>query len=134
MRNVGPTRAELGTRTIFNLLGPLANPAFVKRLLVGVFAERWIEPMARVLGNLGVERAWVVHGSDGLDELTTTGPSCVAEYRDGAVHRFEVTPEDAGLKRARLDDLKGDTPEQNAAAIRALLQGDRKSTRLNSSH
>src|SRR3546814_15750794 len=104
MRNVGPTRAELGTRTVFNLLGPLANPAFVKRLLVGVFAERWIEPMARVLGNLGVERAWVGHGSDGLDELTTTGPSCVAEQQDGAVPRFGVPRENTGLTPPRRAD------------------------------
>ncbi len=123
MRHVGGTRVELGTRTIFNILGPLSNPAGVKHLLVGVFARKWIEPMARTLGNLGAARAWVVHGSDGLDELTTTGPSFVAEFKDGTVRTFEVTPEDAGLKRARLDDLKGGLPADNAAAVTALLDG-----------
>ncbi len=125
MRHVGPARAELGVRTIFNILGPLSNPASVKRLLVGTFDSRWAEPMARVLGNLGAERAWVVHGADGLDELTTTGPSQVAEYRDGGVRNFVLSPEDAGLPRASLDDLKGGSPEENAAAIRALLDGAR---------
>jgi anthranilate phosphoribosyltransferase len=123
MRNVGPTRVELGTRTIFNILGPLSNPANVKRLLVGCFSRHWIEPMARVLGNLGAERAWVVHGSDGLDELTTTGVSHVVEYRDGAVSAFEVAPQDAGLPEARAEDLKGGTPEENANALRAVLDG-----------
>lgn len=125
MRTVAGPRVELGTRTIFNLLGPLANPAGVKRQFTGTFARAWIEPMARVLGNLGCERAWVVHGADGLDELTTTGASAVAELRDGAVRIFEVTPEDAGLDRARPDDLKGGDGETNAAAMRALLGGER---------
>ena len=124
MRNVGPTRVELGTRTIFNLLGPLSNPASVKRLLVGCFSRHWIEPMARVLGNLGAERAWVVHGSDGLDELTTTGPSYVVEYNNGAVSAFEITPNDAGLPVAKPEDLKGGTPEENAVALRDVLDGD----------
>lgn len=123
MRNVGPTRVELGTRTIFNILGPLSNPANVKRLLVGCFSRHWIEPMARVLGNLGADRAWVVHGGDGLDELTTTGLSHVVEYRDGAVSAFEITPNDAGLPEARPEDLKGGTPEENATALRAVLDG-----------
>ena len=123
MRHVAPVRAELGCRTIFNLLGPLSNPAGAKRQLVGVFAERWVEPMAHVLAALGAECAWVVHGSDGLDEITTTGPTFVAEVRDGAVQTFTVTPEDAGLARARLADLKGGTPEENAQAIRDLLDG-----------
>ena len=124
MRNVGPTRVELGTRTIFNILGPLSNPASVKRLLVGCFSRHWIEPMAQVLGNLGTERAWVVHGSDGLDELTTTGPSYVVEYNQGAVSAFEIAPNDAGLAEAKPEDLKGGTPEENAAALRAVLEGD----------
>ena len=123
MRNVGPTRVELGTRTIFNILGPLSNPANVKCLLVGCFARHLIEPMAEVLGNLGAERAWVVHGGDGLDELTTTGSSFVAEYKDDAVSTFEVAPADAGLEQARPEDLKGGTPEQNAAALREVLAG-----------
>jgi anthranilate phosphoribosyltransferase len=124
MRNVGPTRVELGTRTIFNILGPLSNPANVKRLLVGSFSRHWIEPMAEVLGKLGAERVWVVHGSDGLDELTTTGVSYVVEYRDGALSALEVTPGDAGIAEARPEDLKGGTPEENAAALRALLDGE----------
>ena len=123
MRNVGPTRVELGTRTIFNILGPLSSPAGVKRLLVGCFSRHWIEPMAEVLGKLGAERVWVMHGSDGLDELTTTGVSYVAEYRDGAISALEVTPDDAGIAEARPEDLKGGTPDENAAALRALLDG-----------
>ncbi len=123
MRNVGPTRVELGTRTIFNILGPLSNPAGVKRLLVGCFSRHWIEPMAEVLGKLGAERVWVVHGSDGLDELTTTGVSYVAEFKDGAISALEVTPDDAGIAEARPEDLKGGTPEENAVALRAVLDG-----------
>lgn len=123
MRNVAGTRVELGVRTIFNLLGPLANPAGARRQLLGVFAREWVEPMARVLGNLGAERAWVVHGSDGLDELTTTGPSFVAAYAEGRVRTFEVTPDDAGLPRAVPAALKGGDPQTNAAALRALLDG-----------
>ncbi len=123
MRNVGPTRVELGTRTIFNILGPLSNPAGVKRLLVGCFSRHWIEPMAEVLGKLGAERVWVMHGSDGLDELTTTGVSYVAEYKDGAISALEVTPDDAGIAEARPEDLKGGTPDENAASLRALLDG-----------
>jgi anthranilate phosphoribosyltransferase len=123
MRHVAGARVELGTRTIFNLLGPLANPASAKRQLMGVFAKEWIEPLAHVLGRLGAERAWVVHGSDGLDEITTTGPSHVAELRKGAVRSFEVTPEEAGLPRARPEDLRGADAETNAQAVRALLAG-----------
>jgi anthranilate phosphoribosyltransferase len=125
MRHVAGARVELGTRTIFNLLGPLANPAGARRQLLGVFAHDWIEPLARVLGQLGSERAWVVHGSDGLDELTTTGPSHVAELRAGRVTTFEVTPEEAGLPRARLEDLRGADATTNADALRALLDGVR---------
>ena len=124
MKHVGPTRVELGTRTVFNLLGPISNPAGVKRLLVGVFDRAWVEPLAQVLGNLGAERAWVVHGADGMDELSTTGPSFVAELDNGAVRTFEVTPEEAGLAPASLDDLKGGDAETNASAMRALLDGD----------
>ncbi len=123
MRHVGPARVELGTRTIFNLLGPLANPAGTRRQLMGVFARAWVAPLAEVLGRLGAERAWVVHGSDGLDELTTTGPSRVAEWHDGKVREFEVAPEDAGLPRATLDQLRGGDAADNAAALRALLDG-----------
>lgn len=123
MRNVAGPRVELGTRTIFNLLGPLSNPALVTRQLLGVFAERWIEPLAATLGNLGSTRAWVVHGSDGTDEITTTGPTQVAELKDGTVRRFEITPEQAGLPRSTLADLKGGSPAENAAAIMALFGG-----------
>lgn len=124
MRHVAGPRVELGTRTIFNILGPLSNPAGVKRQFTGVFAEEWVEPMAQVLGNLGCERAWVVHGSDGLDELTTTGHSVVAELKDGNVRIFKVTPEDAGISRVGSEDLRGGTPEDNARAMRAMLDGE----------
>ncbi|CCG39887.1 anthranilate phosphoribosyltransferase [Magnetospirillum molischianum] len=125
MRHVGGPRVELGTRTIFNLLGPLANPAGTRRQVVGVFAERWVEPVAHVLGRLGAEHAWVVHGSDGLDELTTTGPSTVAEFKNGEVRVFTVTPEQAGLARAVPDDLKGGDAAVNAAALRTVLAGEK---------
>ncbi|MDP6342234.1 MAG: anthranilate phosphoribosyltransferase [Alphaproteobacteria bacterium] len=123
MRNVGPTRVELGTRTIFNLLGPMSNPAGVRRQLIGVFAREWQRPMAETLKALGSERIWVVHGADGTDELTTTGPSYVAALEDGEIREFEVTPDQAGIATADLDDLKGGDPEVNATALRALLQG-----------
>jgi len=125
MRHVAGARVELGTRTIFNLLGPLANPAGTRRQLLGVFARDWVEPLAHVLAQLGSERAWVVHGADGLDELTTTGPSLVAELQGGTVTTFEVTPEQAGLPRARLEDLRGGDAESNADALRAVLDGMR---------
>jgi anthranilate phosphoribosyltransferase len=125
MRHVAGARVELGTRTIFNLLGPLANPAGAKRQLMGVFTGEWVEPIAHVLAQLGSEHAWVVHGADGLDELSTTGPSHVAELRDGSIRTFEVSPEEAGLARARLDDLKGGDASTNADALRALLDGVR---------
>ncbi len=122
MRHVSPIRQELGFRTIFNLLGPLANPAGAQRQVLGVFDSRWVEPLARVLGALGSQRAWVVHGQ-GLDEMTTTGPTQVAEWRDGAVRLFMVTPEAVGLQKADLADLQGGDPEFNAQAIRDLLDG-----------
>jgi anthranilate phosphoribosyltransferase len=121
-RHVAPTRVELGTRTIFNLLGPLSNPAGTRRQLVGVFASEWVVPMAEVLGRLGAEQAWVVHGS-GMDELTTAGTTTVAEFKDGKVIEFEVKPEDAGVKPATLDQLKGGEPAHNAALMRDLLGG-----------
>lgn len=122
MRHVGPVRAEVGFRTVFNLLGPLSNPAGAKRQLMGVYDPRLLEPLAEVLGRLGAVRAWTVHGQ-GLDELTTTGPSEVAEWRDGQVRRFTVTPEDAGLKTASIEDLRGGDAEENARALNALLDG-----------
>lgn len=129
MKHVGPTRAELGTRTIFNLLGPLSNPAGAKFQVVGVFDDKWVEPLAHVLKNLGSTRVWVMHGSDGLDELTTTGPSRVAELKDGNVSTFEVTPEEVGLPRAAAADLKGGDPDENTAALRRLLDGESGSYR-----
>jgi anthranilate phosphoribosyltransferase len=122
MRHVAPIRTDLGFRTIFNLLGPLTNPAGAQRQVMGVFADRWVEPLARVLGALGAERAWVVHGG-GMDEMTTTAETSVAEYRDGQVRLFTITPEAVGLPRAALADLTGGTPAQNATALRALLDG-----------
>ena len=123
MRFVGPVRAAMGVRTIFNILGPMSNPAGVKRQFTGVFDKRWVEPMAEVLGNLGCEATWVVHGSDGLDELTTTGSSFVAELKDGKVTTFEVSPEDAGLQLASAVDIRGGDPDENADAIRAMVDG-----------
>jgi len=124
MKHWAPVRAELGIRTIFNLLGPLSNPAGVKRQVVGVFDARWVEPIAEVLNNLGSVHAWVVHGADGLDELTTTGPTRIAELKDGSVSAFELTPEDAGLPTATLAQLKGGDAKVNAAAIRDVLRGE----------
>lgn len=122
MRHVSPIRAELGFRTLFNLLGPLTNPAGAQRQVLGVFDPRWLEPVAEVLRDLGSERAWVVHGQ-GMDELTTTGETEVVELKDGALTRFTVRPADAGIPEGRLEDLVGGAPEDNAAALRALLQG-----------
>ncbi len=124
MRHVAGVREEMGLRTLFNLLGPLSNPAGTRRQILGVFAERWVTPLAEVLGVLGAERAWVVHGSDGLDELTVTGPSQVAEWHQGKVTRFEVTPEAAGLPRSPADSLAGGDAAYNAAALRRLLEGE----------
>ncbi|WP_322517064.1 anthranilate phosphoribosyltransferase [Rhodopseudomonas palustris] len=123
MKNVGPTRVELATRTIFNLLGPLSNPAGVKRQMIGVFSRQWVQPLAQVLKNLGSESIWVVHGSDGLDEITLSGPTAVAELKNGEIKTFEVSPEDAGLPRAPADALKGGDAEANAVALRAVLEG-----------
>jgi len=123
MKNVGPTRVELATRTIFNLLGPLSNPAGVKRQMVGVFSRHWVEPLAHVLKNLGAEAVWVVHGSDGLDEITLTGPTFVAALEDGHIRTFEIAPEDAGLARAAGEALKGGDAEANAKALRSVLEG-----------
>lgn len=124
MKHVAPVRADLGIKTVFNMLGPLSNPALVKRQLLGVFAASWVEPFAEVLRNLGSDSAWVVHGSDGMDEITTTGPSTVAELKNGKIRVFEVTPEEAGLRRASIEELKGGNPAENAAAIRRLFDGE----------
>jgi anthranilate phosphoribosyltransferase len=129
MRHVGPTRVELATRTIFNLLGPLSNPARVQRQVIGVFSKAWIEPLAHVLNQLGSQRVWVTHGEGGLDEITPTGTTWVAELKDGAVTTFEITPEDAGLARSPLAELKGGDAECNAAALSAVLEGERNGFR-----
>src|SRR5450432_1718942 len=123
MKNVGPTRVELATRTIFNLLGPLSNPAGVKRQMVGVFSRQWVQPLAQVLKNLGAESVWVVHGSDGLDEITLTGPTFVAALENGNIRTFEVTPEEAGLKCVGGDALKGGDADANAIALQSVLDG-----------
>jgi anthranilate phosphoribosyltransferase len=123
MKNVGPTRVELGTRTIFNLLGPLSNPAGVKRQMVGVFSRQWVEPLAQVLKNLGSEAAWVVHGSDGLDEITTAGATYVAALENGAVRTFEITPEEVGLRRVKPEALRGGEAKENAQALSDVLKG-----------
>jgi anthranilate phosphoribosyltransferase len=125
MRHVAPIRVELGTRTLFNLLGPLSNPAGVSRQLLGVFAEAWLEPLTKVLKELGSERVWTVHGSDGLDEITTTGPTHVVALENGSIRRFTISPEDVGLPLARPEDLKGADPEHNATQLRAVLEGIR---------
>ena len=122
MKNVGPTRVELGTRTIFNLLGPLSNPARVKRQMIGTFSKQWVEPMAQVLKNLGAESIWVVHGSDGLDEITTAGPTTVAALENGKIRTFEVGPEDAGLSRSKSEALRGGDAEHNAKALLDVLK------------
>jgi anthranilate phosphoribosyltransferase len=125
MKHVGPTRVELGTRTIFNLLGPLSNPAGVKRQMVGVFSRHWVEPLAKVLGRLGSERALVVHGSDGLDEITTAGPTSVASLENGAVRTFEISPEEVGIPKADPAHLRGGDAEANATALLSVLKGEK---------
>ncbi len=129
MRHVAAVRIEMGTRTIFNLLGPQANPASVKRQVLGVFAEGWLLPIAETLRNLGSDRVWVIHGSDGLDELTTTGPSKVVALDGGKISQFTVTPEQAGLPLAAPESLKGGDPATNANALRAVLDGARTAYR-----
>ena len=129
MRHVGPVRTEMGTRTLFNILGPMANPASVKRQLVGVFARSWVRPVAETLMGLGSERVWVVCGSDGLDEITTTGPTHVAAIEDGTIREFEITPEQAGLAIADLEALKGAEAVVNAAAMMRVLAGEKTAFR-----
>jgi anthranilate phosphoribosyltransferase len=130
MRNVAGPRVELApTRTIFNLLGPMSNPALVKRQLVGVFDRRWLKPAAEALGQLGLERALVVHGQDGMDEITTTTKTWATLLDGGKVSEIEIAPEDIGVKRATLDQLKGGDAPHNAEAIRAVLRGERNAFR-----
>jgi anthranilate phosphoribosyltransferase len=128
MRHVGPSRVELGTRTIFNLLGPLSNPAGARRQLLGVFAPQWVVPLAEVLRDLDAESVWVVHG-DGLDEITTTGTTQVAALEGGNIRTFELTPEDFGVPRVKLDVLKGGDGIVNAAALRDVLSGAKNAYR-----
>jgi anthranilate phosphoribosyltransferase len=125
MKHVGPSRAEMGTRTMFNLLGPQSNPAGARRYMLGVYDKKWVEPVAAALLANRAVSAWVVHGADGLDELSTTGPSFVASIKGGDLRSFEITPEDAGLPRATLADLKGAEPAYNAGRLRSLLEGSR---------
>ncbi|MBM3647569.1 MAG: anthranilate phosphoribosyltransferase, partial [Alphaproteobacteria bacterium] len=130
MRNVAGPRVELApSRTIFNLLGPMSNPALVKRQLVGVFDRRWLKPVAQALGQLGLERALVVHGQDGMDELTTTTKSWAASLAGGRVDEIEIAPEDAGVRRATLAELKGGDAAHNADAIRMVLAGEKSAFR-----
>jgi anthranilate phosphoribosyltransferase len=123
MKHVGPTRAELGIRTIFNLLGPLSNPAGVKRQVVGVFSKSWLEPLAHVLKNLGSETVWLCHGEDGMDEIIPSGTTWITELKDGNVRSFSLTPEEAGITRSIAVDLKGGDAVHNAAALRSVLDG-----------
>src|SRR5918994_6379479 len=125
MRHVAAARVELGTRTLFNLLGPLSNPAGVDRQLLGVPSKGWLEPLTQGLKELGSRRVWTVHGSDGLDEITTTGPTHVVALENGAVRRFTVGPEEVGLKPARAEDLRGGDPTHNDQELRAVLDGAR---------
>lgn len=128
MRHVGPSRVELGTRTIFNLLGPLSNPASAKRQLLGVFSPRWLQPIAEVMRDLGSETIWVVHG-EGMDEITTTGVTHVCALENGQIRSFDLTPEDFGVARATIDELKGGDGEVNAKALRDVLSGAKNAYR-----
>ena len=125
MKHVGPSRSEIGTRTMFNLLGPQSNPAGARRYMLGVYSKQWVEPVAAALLANRAISAWVIHGDSGIDELSTTGPSFVASIKGGNLTSFEVTPEDAGLKRATLADLKGADPAYNAGRLRTMLEGAR---------
>jgi len=129
MAAVAPIRKELGVRTLFNLLGPLSNPAGVTRALIGVADARWMDYIAQTLDALGSEKVWVAHGADGLDEITTTAPTEILELDHGRIRRFVITPEEAGLPRATLDDLRGGDPAYNAAALRAVLNGAKNAYR-----
>jgi anthranilate phosphoribosyltransferase len=121
MKHVGPVRKALGIRTVFNLLGPLANPAGARRQLLGVYSQAWLLPYAEALRTLGSQRAWVVHGRDGMDEISTTGPTIIAELNAGSIRTFEVQPEDFGIRRVKPQELYGSTPQENAAALRRVL-------------
>jgi len=136
MRHVGPARKALGIRTFFNLLGPMCNPASAEYMLLGVSDDRYRQPMAKALQQSGVKHAWVVHGSDGLDEITTTGPTYVSEVKDGKVTEFTIAPESYGIELTTIESLRGGHPAENALALRGLLNGEegdyRNIVRLNS--
>ncbi len=123
MRFVGPIRKELGIHTIFNILGPLANPAGATMELMGVYSEELVEPLARVLANLGVKRALVVYGADRLDEISMSAPTKICEVKDGSFTTYEITPEQFGFTRCSKEELVGGTPEENAEITRAILNG-----------
>ena len=123
MKFVGPTRVELGTRTIFNLLGPLSNPAGAKRQVTGVFSKAWVEPLAQVLKNLGSEACWICYGEGGMDEIVPSGTTWISELKDGSIRSFELTPEAAGLARSKIEDLKGGDAAHNAEALKSVLSG-----------
>ena len=123
MKHVGPMRVELGTRTIFNLLGPLSNPAGAKRQVTGVFSKAWVEPLAHVLKNLGSEACWICHGEGGMDEIVPSGITWISELKNGEVRSFEVTPEQVGISRSNLADLKGGEAVENAEALKTVLDG-----------
>lgn len=129
MRHVGAPRAELGTRTIFNILGPMTNPAGVTRQLTGTFDATWCRPMAETLRELGSKHVWLIHGSDGTDELAISGDSFVVEMKDGQIREFTITPEDAGLPRHDFDQIVGGDAAHNAAAARAILDGAKNAYR-----
>lgn len=128
MKHVGPSRVELGTRTIFNLLGPMSNPAGVKRQLLGVFSPEWVEPLAHAMRELGSDNVWVVHG-EGLDEITTTGVTQVSELKDGKITNFEINPVDLGIDIVTMDVLKGGDADHNAKALRNVLNGEKNAYR-----
>lgn len=123
MKHVGPARKEMAVRTVFNLLGPMTNPAGTKRLVIGVFAQRWCRPLAEALARLGTERAWVVYGSDGLDEITNTGNTHVVEWNGKELQEFDICPADVGLPTARPEDIKGGDAKENAGILRDILSG-----------
>ncbi len=129
LRHAAPVRAELGVRTIFNLLGPLSNPAGVTRQAIGVYSRDWLEPLARALRVLGGQRVWLLHGADGLDEATTTTITHVAALEKGDIRIFDIAPEDAGLPRATPESLVGGDPQFNAAALRGVLAGEKNAYR-----
>lgn len=129
MKAVADVRRTLKIPTIFNLVGPLTNPAGVRRQVIGVYSERWLEPMAEAIGRLGAERAWIIYGAGGMDEMSLVGPSQIAEYHNGTVSRFAVAPEDLGIQRAPVEAIKGGDAQHNAAALRRMLEGEKSAYR-----